>query len=258
MYSVKQVGGIYTMGFKLYLEKDGKIISPFHDIPLYVNDGDRMVVNVVNEIPRFEMGKFEISKEDEKNPIKQDVKKGNLRFSKNIYPFYGYPFNYGALPQTWEDPNVVDRRTGEKGDNDPIDVVDISQVVKKMGEVYQAEILGVLAMIDEGETDWKIIVRDVREKDAVFSDKLKEDIRFWFKNYKIPDGKPANSFAFNGEFKDAEFASEIVAEGHTAWKGLMKNGAKNISTVSEGFTLDGDAKEDGVVPAELKKFSFVN
>lgn len=24
----------------------------------------------------------------------------------------------------------------------------------------------------------------------------------WFKKYKVPDGKPENQFAFNGEFKD--------------------------------------------------------
>jgi inorganic pyrophosphatase len=34
------------------------------------------------------------------NPIKQDIKKGNLRF----YP-YNIHWNYGMLPQTWEDPD---------------------------------------------------------------------------------------------------------------------------------------------------------
>lgn len=24
----------------------------------------------------------------------------------------------------------------------------------------------------------------------------------WFKKYKVPDGKPENHFAFNGQFKD--------------------------------------------------------
>lgn len=35
-------------------------------------------------------------------PIKQDVKKGKLRF----YP-YNINWNYGMLPQTWEDPGVT-------------------------------------------------------------------------------------------------------------------------------------------------------
>ena len=33
----------------------------------------------------------------------------------------------------------------------------------KRGEVKQVKILGILAMIDEGETDWKVIVIDVRD-----------------------------------------------------------------------------------------------
>lgn len=32
----------------------------------------------------------------------------------------------------------------------------------------------------------------------------------WFKRYKVPDGKPENQFAFNGEFKDRVLFEEIV------------------------------------------------
>lgn len=33
------------------------------------------------------------------NPIKQDMKKGKLRFVNNCFPHHGYIWNYGALPQ---------------------------------------------------------------------------------------------------------------------------------------------------------------
>ena len=33
------------------------------------------------------------------NPIKQDIKKGKLRFVNNCFPYHGYIWNYGALPQ---------------------------------------------------------------------------------------------------------------------------------------------------------------
>lgn len=33
------------------------------------------------------------------NPIKQDVKKGALRYVANCFPHHGYIWNYGALPQ---------------------------------------------------------------------------------------------------------------------------------------------------------------
>ena len=41
------------------------------------------------------------------NPIKQDIKKGKLRF----YP-YNIDWNYGMLPQTWEDPAHTDEALG--------------------------------------------------------------------------------------------------------------------------------------------------
>lgn len=44
---------------------------------------------------------------EEGTPIKQDVKKGKLRF----YP-YDIHWNYGMLPQTWEDPGYANEEAG--------------------------------------------------------------------------------------------------------------------------------------------------
>ena len=44
---------------------------------------------------------------------------------------------------------------------------------------------------------------------------------FFFRIYKIPDGKPENKFAFDGEFQDAEFANKIISETHEYWKQLV-------------------------------------
>ena len=41
----------------------------------------------------------QISKEDPLNPIKQDIKKGKLRYVRNCFPHKGYLWNYGAFPQ---------------------------------------------------------------------------------------------------------------------------------------------------------------
>ena len=41
----------------------------------------------------------QISKEETLNPIKQDTKKGKLRFVRNCFPHKGYLWNYGAFPQ---------------------------------------------------------------------------------------------------------------------------------------------------------------
>lgn len=165
------------------------------------------------------------------NPIKQDVKKGKLRNVANCFPHKGYIWNYGALPQTWENPEHLDAATGCKGDNDPIDALEIGSRVAKRGDVVQVKILGTLALIDEGETDWKVITIDVNDPaaaqmndigdvDKVFPGLLKATVE-WFRIYKMPDGKPENQFAFNGEAKNAAFALSTVNETHQFWKSLI-------------------------------------
>ena len=57
--------------------------------------------NMVVEVPRWSNAKMEIDLKEKFNPIKQDTKKGKLRFVANCFPHKGYIWNYGALPQTW-------------------------------------------------------------------------------------------------------------------------------------------------------------
>jgi len=205
-------------------------ISPFHDIPL-VADSEAKTFNMIVEIPRWTNAKMEICKEEPLNPIKQDIKKGKLRFVANCFPHHGYIWNYGALPQTWENPNAVDERTGYKGDNDPIDVCEIGHKVAKRGDIVQVKVLGTIALIDEGETDWKVIAIDVTDPLAEqlndIDDVEKHMPGFmaatveWFRIYKMPDGKPANEFAFNGEAKDRQYTLSVIEETHEHWKHLV-------------------------------------
>lgn len=41
----------------------------------------------------------QIATKDPLNPLKQDMKKGNLRYVANVFPHKGYIWNYGAIPQ---------------------------------------------------------------------------------------------------------------------------------------------------------------
>ncbi len=154
---------------------------------------------MVVEVPRWSNAKMEINLKQKLNPVKQDVKKGKLRFVANCYPHKGYKWNYGYIPQTWEDPDHVDPSTNCKGDGDPIDVCEIGKRTHKRGEVVPVKVLGTLALIDEGETDWKLLVIDTRDP---LAEKLNDvdDINKhmpgfiagtveWFKIYKMPDGK---------------------------------------------------------------------
>lgn len=43
----------------------------------------------------------------------------------------------------------------------------------------------------------------------------------WFKIYKIPDGKPENQFAFNGEAKNREYALKVIGEVSKHWQDLV-------------------------------------
>jgi len=230
-YKLHPVGAPNTLDYLLYIENEkGQVISPFHDIPLFADEANG-ILNMVAEIPRWTNAKLEVNKGSHFNPIKQDIKSGKLRFVKNCFPHHGYIWNYGAFPQTWEDPNYEDPDTKSKGDNDPLDVCEIGQNVAHSGYVKQVKILGVMALLDEGETDWKIIAIDVTDPLAKDLNDI-EDVEKkmpgflkateeWFRIYKIPDGKPENRFAFNGEAKNKAYALKVIKEAHEAWRRLI-------------------------------------
>lgn len=229
-FTIEERGAANSPDYRVFFKNDqGQIISPFHDIPL--KNGDHF--NMVVEIPRWSNAKMEIATQEKLNPIKQDVKKGKLRYVKNFFPHHGYIWNYGAMPQTWEDPGHVDENTKAKGDNDPLDVVEIGGKVHPRGTIIKVKVLGVLAMIDDGETDWKVIAIDASDEDAAGLNDI-DDVRKskpglieatveWFKYYKVPDGKPINEFAFNDEAKDKAFAVKVIEQTHDQWKAVIKN-----------------------------------
>lgn len=85
--------------FRLFQKCKGITISAWHDVPLFAGSG---LVNFLCEIPKETSAKMELATTEPNNPIKQDMKKGKLRY----YP-YNIHWNYGMLPQTWEDPGHV-------------------------------------------------------------------------------------------------------------------------------------------------------
>ncbi|XP_017338327.1 inorganic pyrophosphatase 2, mitochondrial [Ictalurus punctatus] len=247
-FSTEERGQANTQDYRVYFKNsDGKYISPFHDISLYADEA-KNIFHVVVEVPRWTNAKMEIATKESLNPLKQDVKKGNLRYVCNVFPHKGYIWNYGAFPQTWEDPGHTDRDTKCSGDNDPIDMCDISNKVCSCGEIIRVKVLGILALIDEEETDWKVIVINVEDPEAADFNDI-EDVRRlkpgyleatvdWFRMYKIPDGKPENQFAFNGEFKNRDFAIKTIKDTHEYWKALIlsKTKAKELNCLNTCVT----------------------
>lgn len=59
-YSLRKVGALNTLEHRVYIEKDGQPISPFHDIPLYANQ-EQGILNMIVEIPRWTNGKLEVA-----------------------------------------------------------------------------------------------------------------------------------------------------------------------------------------------------
>jgi len=221
-----------TLEYRLAFQKGGKKVSPWHDIPLYAND-EKTLVNYVNEIPKGTSAKMEIATEEANNPIKQDVKKGALRF----YKYSDSLINYGALPQTWEDPGEKNEDTGCNGDNDPVDVIEISADAKPMGAVYAVKPFGILALLDEGETDWKVLAIDAADPNAEKINSVEdandiypglvENVTDWFRMYKTAEGKGENEYAFGGKAKDTTFAMRIISETHESYKKLKAGSIPN-------------------------------
>nr|ASF90240.1 hypothetical protein SPAR06738 [Bartheletia paradoxa] len=265
-YKTRIIGAPNTLEHRIYIEKDGKPVSPFHDIPLFANEA-RTTFNMVVEIPRWSNAKMEISKDDAFNPIKQDTKKGKLRFVRNCFPHHGYIWNYGAFPQTWEDPTQTHAETKAKGDNDPLDVCEIGEQVGYPGQIKEVKVLGIMALLDEGETDWKIIVVDVNDPLAAKLNDIEDVERHlpgliratneWFRIYKIPDGKPENQFAFSGEARKSAYALEIIHETHEAWRRLMADeslgAAHGVKTVCATVDTPASAEASKAIPADSRK-----
>ena len=125
-----------------------------------------------------------------------------------------------------------------------------------------------MALLDEGETDWKIIAIDVNDPLAPKLNDI-EDVEIhlpgllratndWFRIYKIPDGKPENQFAFSGQCKNKKYAEEVITECNEAWETLIKGesvDSKGIdftnTTLSSTPTYSESAAAD--VPAATRE-----
>lgn len=259
-YKSITIGAKYTKEYKNYAvdANTDKVLSYFHDVPLKLNKQDRTVTMVV-EVPRWLNGKFEIDLKQPGNPIVQDVKKDEVRFVRNLFPYHGYIHNYGAIPQTWEDPNHKSAIQDLYGDGDPLDVCEIGSRILPTGTITTVKILGSIALVDDGELDWKVIAISVDDEMAPelndISDvenkcpRLLEATKQWFKDYKKPDGKPENVFALNGEFLGAEETWRVIEECHREWRKLVEGNAERKGASIENVTLAG-------TPGHKKAFEF--
>jgi len=226
-------------------------LSLWHDVPMkptFIDTSiqDGTIINFITEIPMYMTTKMEVSKERSLNVIAQDINKdGSPR-----YYTYGTPFfNYGLIPQSWEDPDIKSSQ-GYGGDNDPLDVIELGLSQLPMGSIVPCRVIGSLELIDEGETDHKILCVHLNDPNAASVRSMSDLERVrpgitarlvdWLKRYKTSDGKPENSLAAETP-KTVSATLNIIQETHERWRalcGLDGTPLSGVSSTAQGFWLD--------------------
>lgn len=164
--------------------------NPWHDAPIGENAPE--VVEAIVEIPQNSKAKYELDKTT-----------GMLRLDRVLFSSMRYPVNYGFIPQTY----------GE--DNDPLDILVLSQIDVSPMCLISAKVIGVLHMVDSGEPDDKIIAvasedQSVNHLESVdeLSDHYKAELKNFFEDYKKLENKSVEINGISGK----ETAIKIIKE----------------------------------------------
>ncbi|MFN8672831.1 MAG: inorganic diphosphatase [Candidatus Sericytochromatia bacterium] len=164
--------------------------NPWHHVSRGNNND--CSVNGIIEIPKATRAKYELDKES-----------GLLRLDRVIYSSMYYPANYGFIPQSYCE------------DNDPLDILVLTQIEVVPMCIVPATVIGVMRMLDNGQADDKIIavssgdpsvnhIKDISELPKHFISEL----RNFFEDYKKLEKKSVKV----EEFLDHETAKNIMIE----------------------------------------------
>ena len=164
--------------------------NPWHRVKLGQKCPD--IVNGIIEIPKGNRAKYELDKDS-----------GLLTLDRVLYSSIFYPANYGFIPQTYCD------------DNDPLDILILSQETIVPMCIVSAKVIGVMRMLDEGEHDDKIIAVAENDMSVNHFNDISElpphfikELRGFFEDYKKLEHKTVEV----RQFQNAEIAKEIVKQ----------------------------------------------
>lgn len=160
------------------------------------------VVNVVIEIRKGERNKYEVDKAT-----------GALFLDRVNGTTLGYPADYGYLPETLCE------------DGDPLDALLIIDESVPHGVVVPSRAIGVLYMIDGGESDEKLVVvpADDVSKDHIkdladLGENFQKVVEHYYAHYKDwKKGWKGAEVSFNG-WGDAAAAREVIVKSMAAAK----------------------------------------
>ncbi len=170
--------------------------NPWHN----VSPGEKVpeIVNGIIEIPKGSRGKYELDKES-----------GLLILDRVIYSSVYYPHNYGFIPQTYGD------------DNDPLDILVLSQIEVVPLCIVPAKVIGVMRMMDNNEADDKIIAVAERDMSVNHFNDINElpphfikEVKSFFEDYKKLEHKEVIVEDFQGR----ETALKIIEEGLAVYR----------------------------------------
>jgi inorganic pyrophosphatase len=229
-------------------------ISLWHDVDLHVKtwlDEDTGLFHYVNEIPLGTLDKHEVQPGEPYNRIVEDPV-GSARLKAFGQPV---PFNYGCFPQTYRDPDEIDELHGAPGDDDPLDVLDVSGHSVGVGDIVECRILGAVCLVDEGEADWKVFVvntragplshaRSVEDVEAVAPGRIQEMLG-WMEDFKHSTGKDTATLHY--KIHDAEWATALVERDHASWRRLV------TEADADGMSRGHWIRPDGPVEAHWGK-----
>jgi inorganic pyrophosphatase len=145
----------------------------WHDIPLGDNVPEE--INAIIEIPKGSNNKYEIDKAT-----------GLIKLDRANYTAASFPYDYGFAPQTlWED-------------GDPLDLIVLTTYPLFPGILVAVRPVAVIEMIDNGESDFKVIavpVEDKRWEDVHdlgdLNKHMVKEFQHFLESYKALKGKPS-------------------------------------------------------------------
>lgn len=199
-------------------------------------------VQCVTEIPNV-FSKLAVNKEKPFHPMEQDTRPIQGKLAPRFYQ-QSLMFNYGFIPQTYENPLKKDVFTNKyHGDNDPLDVVEVSPAVQLLGYSsrssgrleakvpFDCVVLGSFCLIDQNETDWKMILleRDLAESSGILGiEALRkaapgyvEYLIHCFKFMKYQEGKLVNHVEFNEKVFDGRETRDIIRHYHQEYADFL-------------------------------------
>ena len=179
----------------MYINKN----NPWHNVNIGDNFPD--IVNGIIEIPKGNRAKYELDKDS-----------GLLKLDRVLYSSIFYPANYGFIPKTYCD------------DDDPLDILVLSQVTIVPMCIVSSKVIGVMRMLDGGEHDDKIIAVAENDMSVNHFNDISElpphfikELRSFFEDYKKLEHKTVEVT----EFQNAKIAKEIVKQSIEDYKELV-------------------------------------